>query len=1109
MKKQFSWVHLSDLHVGQKSQWMWPNFKTIFLDDLRRQSDIAGPIDLVIFSGDLTQTGGQDEYNALTNELSNLWEMWDKLGQKPLLFTVPGNHDLQRPAGNDARMKMLTRWSSEPEVVKEFWDSKENQYIKLVRSAFANYVKWHGEIATQGIPMASVQHGLLPGDVSASLAVNGISVGLIGLNTSFLQLSESQFHEKLVVDLRQLNAITGEDPPQWCKKHDINFLVTHHPASWLCPEALQEFRTEIYPAGRFTAHLFGHMHDAQLLTEYRNGDSGKKSFQSSSLFGLEYYGDGAKERIHGYSLGQIKFDDGETTWKLWPRKGRVPRSGGARKIIPDHDNFELEPGEEFQLERLYTLSASSTAVVSVKQSTVDLAIAVEEPVQHWKDVLEACRYFLGEAEQHLAIRPLQRQACVEGVRQQKMAWVCADWGLGRDGFLWSIFKKNGNETQTVYRVDLGIYQTREEFLNSFSTMAGCAFPEFCKALALAGPSILLFDEAPVSSSTTNGQPIEQDAESLAAMVRDFCPDVTVILLSRTRPQHHTLTVVELEPLDEADTRSYLIAHPQVTADLKTRTAVNDIYRRTDGIPGKIDSTIRALRVSNLSDLGPSVPFPQSREISGAEAIPLSLVKAVTELIEAKDPFLKRLYFLLKVLSILTHGESVARLKRIDPNFPIHPDYAEALLDRDLIQVRASAALMGMSGGESDRVKIIFASRPVRDYVLSKMSEKEIDSIVQMATVLYFGEKWKTGQASLKRLGGSLTSDDGSLLENPHILVIRLLEKNTSWDQSAATVALLNLCQIYCSALHTGKHYRNCVAVCRNVLSIIPSEGYELQRNALEYLLAISLRMSGERTEARGRLEALLTRKLPKENNIQILLNLAMCLQALEDPTASAVANRAMTLGAKGASAIQLESIILEIENDSASKGKLFELEQRARTRGFNVVANNLALGRVAGSDSDTKTLSVLRQVYLTATASGDSYTAARAVVRIGDLSLRDNGQLSSADVNSLVAAYQYLYGEQFGPLFLKAHKALWEFFERSGDVRNLLSLFRHSSFIWRIHENEEYENVYVKRLVKNARQILATDILTADKNTAYFLVRAQNDRLSGESRKSNKPASVI
>ncbi|MDP2265600.1 MAG: tetratricopeptide repeat protein, partial [Thiobacillus sp.] len=747
-------------------------------------------------------------------------------------------------------------------------------------------------------------------------------------------------------------------------------------------------------------------------------------------------------------------------------------------------------GHEYQTERLFKPTSSSKSVIVETPHTCDLAVAVEESAPKWNNALHSASYSLAEQEQHLVIRPLEQQLAIESIRQKNITWVCADWGLGRDGFLWSVLKRMGRDTEPLYRISLGNYSSRDEFLTHFSILVGCSFPEFSKALAAAGPAILLLDEVPVCNGDYVGVAIEHDAENLASMIRDFCPDIIIFLLARTTPRDHKINVVTLESLDEADTRTYLIAHPSASAELRSAHAVSVIHRRTDGLPGKIDSTLRTLRVVSLSELGPANSIEPTDIATTHESIPMSLVTAVAELSKSKDPSSKRSYLLLKVLAILPHGESLQRLKRIDHQSPLFPKHAEELLDSDLIQVRSSTTLIGIHGGDEGRIKILAASRPVRDYVLSQMSSREIDSLVRKATALYFGEEWRVGRASLRKLDGALTSDDGSLMENPHTIVMRLLKDTVTWETSDSASTILNLCQIYCNALFTGKHYRNCVTVCRDILSVVPDLGFEFHRNTFKKLLAQSLRMTGKHGEARPLFEQLLAVKESKEMKARIMLDYALCLQSLNDQKAIAVAKEVVALAPKSAHALHAQSIIIEIEDDADHHSKLHEIENKARKRGFNTVANNLALRRVANNED----YSTLRIVHSTAVDSGDAYTAARAVVKLGTLSINETGTLSNGDLNNLINAYQYFYGERFSALFSQSHKALWNFFESRGDVRNLLSLFRHSSFIWRLHGDEEKEQIYVKMLIDGARQILTTDALTADKNTAYFLVRARNGK---------------
>jgi predicted MPP superfamily phosphohydrolase/tetratricopeptide (TPR) repeat protein len=1095
-EKKLSILHISDLHYGQQFQWLWPNFKQNFLSDLQRLSQDAGPIDLVVFSGDLTQSGEQNQYDLLTNELKDIWEMWDKLGQRPHLFTVPGNHDLVRPLQTDARLKMLMRWEEDRDVTNElFGESRDNQYADLIRSSFANYQDWIKSAQTSGIPFTQLQEGLLPGDASASVEINDLKIGLMGLNSSFTQLGNGDLQGHLALDPRQANAVANGDIPRWCNQHDINLLVTHHPHAWLCSDSQRDFLSEIYQSGRFVAHFFGHMHESDMTTLYHGGDAGRRYLQAPSLFGMEYLVDGKTKRLHGYSIVQISLNENDITWTMWPRKGVLRRSGD-RDLIPDHEGFSLEPGHEYLKEQISRHPATSAIVTRASTQFVDLASTVDLSMPRWDNVLQSTRYPLPAREQHLAIRPLERQSCLESIRQKKMAWVCADWGLGRDGFLWSITKQLGRDKQPVYRIQLGNYHSREEFLASFATLSGCSFQEFCKALAAVGPAILLLEDAPVSTGDQLAISLERDVEDLGKMISDFCPDIVIILLARTSPHEHLVDVVKLDPLDEADTRTYLFAHPDATEELKTSQAVSVIYRSTDGFPGNIDRTLKTLRVISLSELGPAHAVESTELAPPQESIPPSLIRAVSDLATSKDPAVKRAYLLLKFLALLPQGESVERLKRIDHKNPIFPKHAEELLDRDLIQVRSSTTFLGIQGDNEDRMKILVAPRPVRDYILTQMPAREIDLLIRKAISLYFGDEWYKGKASMGKLGEKLTSDDGSLMENPHSIVIRLLKNDETWASRDTALQVLNLCQMYCNALYQSERYRNCANVCQDVLSTVPETGYEVQRNAITSLLAKSLRMSGEHERAIPIFERLIEVEKSNDSKANLLLNYALCLESQDDQNAIDVAHQVIDLLPKSAHALHAESIIVEMEDGLDKKEKLLEIEKQARKLGHDVVANNLALARV-GSDNDYKSLNL---VHSTAVEGHDAYTAARAVVKLATLSLKESGSLTSPELIKLIGAYQYCYGERFRSLFNQSHEALWSYFKEKKDVKNLLSLFRHSSFIWRLHDNESKEQIYIKQLADSARPILSTDIQAADKNTAYFLIRARRGKNEQEGK---------
>ncbi|WAL82925.1 metallophosphoesterase [Pandoraea sp. XJJ-1] len=1093
----FSWLHLSDLHFGQDAHTrLWPNFKSLFLDDLRHLTRLAGGVDLVVFSGDLTQRGTEAEYAALTNEIKDVFNVLGETGKTPALFVVPGNHDLARPPKDDPRTQMMRYFLHEADLMHSFWERSEDQYRALVREAFRAFEKWKETLPSEGIPLLDCKDGLLPGDASARMECNGLSIGLIGLNSAFLQLGEGDYKGKLCLDVRQINALTAGAPQPWCDRNNLNFLITHHPHDWLSKDSIAHFNSEIYPSGRFTAHMYGHMHDANSVTILHSGSHGRSFVQSASLFGMEHLSDGTTDRQHGFVLNRIEVSGNRANWMGWPRRATIHRKTLDRKIVPDHENFNLVPGHEHYVNQHIIAALNSTDRFELDAPVaVDIANAVKESASEDFEVLSTFQHILGEQDQHLGIRLLEQQACKEGIRRDKAAWVCSDWGLGRDGFLWSICKGTGRDAHPVYRIDCGSYAERSAFLDAFSTRAGCSFQAFCSAVASNGPAVLLLDEAPITVGPSSPSLIERDIETLALMIRDFCPDTIVILLARSAPRNPSIAAVELKALDEAETRTYLLAHPSANDEVRSQLGVSSVFRHTDGLPGKIDRALRTLRVVGLSELGPSVPTLIREEAGALETVPQSLINSVRELVTASDKVGERAFLLLKVLSILPHGESLARLKRIVPTSPLFPPHAEELLERGLIETRFAMAPLGENSDINGRVRLLIAPRQVRDYVLTLMAESEIDDLTRRAISIYFGEEWRVGKASMRKADGKLVDEDGSLMQNPHALVVGLLSSNATWLRKEIANPIVSLAQVYCAALISTKNYRICAIACKDILDAIPELGYEDVRQAVLILLARSTRMIGEHKKARGMFEALLSRGLPKKTEKLILNSYALCLQSLDDSEATKVAARIIDAFPGTGEALQAQAITLEMSDAHDKDVQLRKLEKEARLRKADTVANNLAITRASRGAGDADIDAALRETQLTSARMKDTYNATRAGLKLAQRSLADNGGLSADAVLNLVHAYQYFYGERFNGLFTEAHDALWRYFESKGDTLNLLSLYRHSSFIWRLYGNVSNERKYAKRLIKGFRNILTMDPLSADQDTAYFLIRARDDVL--------------
>lgn len=344
----FRWLHFSDLHLGMQGQApLWSNLKHQLFDDLPSLYDQSGPWDLVIFSGDIVQKGSYDEFCGATAALRELYAEFTKLKCRPKFIAVPGNHDIVRPPSGDMPTMLLGAWQNNPTVREQFLNDADSPYRSAVTKALENYQTWYNGLEGEGIPVLDMENGFLPGDQVQRINVNGKHLGIVCLNSTWLQLSNTSKAGDLHVDHMQLATLLPE-AESWCRANEFNLIITHHPVEWLNSDNQFIWRTEIAPPGRFDAHLFGHMHEPSSSNQSIMGSSSVFNFQSPSLFGLEHLEDNVTKRIHGYSAGSFSITNSERQMQVWPRILTVNASG-EKQMVPNH-NFILNDHISFKIE---------------------------------------------------------------------------------------------------------------------------------------------------------------------------------------------------------------------------------------------------------------------------------------------------------------------------------------------------------------------------------------------------------------------------------------------------------------------------------------------------------------------------------------------------------------------------------------------------------------------------------------------------------------------------------------------------------------------------------------------------------------------------------------
>ncbi len=539
--KTIRWLHFSDIHVGMGEQVrLWPRSSTVLLDDLETAHRKTDGFDLLVFSGDLAFKGSADEFDRFDQILERILGRLGDLGPRPPVVTVPGNHDLVRPDGALPTPVALSQFWNLPTVRERMWDASQ-PYLEFLSGVFENYSAWRDAAVARGIHLVPAMEGLLPGDASYVLEGANARTGIVALNSTWLQLGAGDYDKGLHVDARQLLAVTGGDADRWVRDNAVNLFVTHQPATWLHATSPESWDNDLNPAGRFDAHLFGHMHEPEVTSTSRGGGPARRNLQAASLFGLETYGEGHK-RIQGYSANRIVATGADRVLTTWPRR-LVEVTDGRQKLVPDTgQDIDEDTGAltmpPYQVERHAIVAgtersagAAPTPVPRLASNSFDLA---------------AIRLPLGDAKAHAKVRRVEQEACAAALKDARAAWLAADWGMGEAGFVATVCGLMGIPREKVFGVDFEGYAGTEDFFDELRTRLGATFQEVCEAIAEAGPCVLVLDDVDVEPAN------EAAVEALVKPVRDFAADALILIRSRRRPRAATLKVVELKALDEAD-----------------------------------------------------------------------------------------------------------------------------------------------------------------------------------------------------------------------------------------------------------------------------------------------------------------------------------------------------------------------------------------------------------------------------------------------------------------------------------------------------------------------------------------------------------------------------
>lgn len=304
-----TWLHLSDLHFLAPDRRYYAE-QSRLLNSL--QEDILQVIskghkpDFIFITGDVAFSGGEQEYDE-----ANAWikRLLSATGlNESDVFTVPGNHDVQRAKATDKPVSELTHRAlrHDPKPLDGILDHVADVSYVL----WPKFEEYTSFASSYGPPHF---HGQLywKSQVASRLG----PVNLAGLNTAILSFDDKERAGDMRLGARQLEAAVAGD------SEDLRVVLIHHPLEWLGDGDVLAETLNAHP------HLLlsGHVHDSSIrITSRRNGPPLLELMAGAGQSGDDTH----------WSMGRLS----AAGLELWPRMWLTK----PRRFHPDVNYHRLE-----------------------------------------------------------------------------------------------------------------------------------------------------------------------------------------------------------------------------------------------------------------------------------------------------------------------------------------------------------------------------------------------------------------------------------------------------------------------------------------------------------------------------------------------------------------------------------------------------------------------------------------------------------------------------------------------------------------------------------------------------------------------------------------------
>lgn len=1048
MYKELAFLHFSDLHIGDSyANTILSRVKDGLIEDIQFINKELGHIDVVFMTGDLVQRGSSEEYARFDEFIHEINNLLKYQGKSPYYFFVPGNHDLERC--NEAGMKRsahrsMKQWLGDKEMRESlFWEG-DSDYIKYCNERFSNYS--HYVQNSSLVPHDHIKNGILPGDFYASMEINGIKMGVIGLNSSFLQIEGGNYRNKIGIYEKQIYGLFADKYVDTIKNNDINLLLTHHSPDWYeIDSSRQEYDNGIYMPKYILEHYCGHNHYPQSETTSHNNWGEKRVNIAPSLCGLEKTNEGI-DRIHGYQAGKYIIDNGDIKKCFYPRIAN--KKAPEIYLVADSD-YKLEKGEDYLMQNL---RGSELSVIQDSPIVQD-DILDSKPQKKTGEFLHPST--IKDSGPYTNVRySLQERACK--LFDDRILWICTKHGLGEEQFLSSVLKRMNLHEDNIIGVDCEDVTTYDGLDKLMRELFSMPLTKIVIELAMAYDCPILLLKNLNDSFVKN----EQAALSNALRsVLKYNNAIRFVILSRTPPEPNYFPCIILEPLTQQEIKR--VIENVGTREQYTVFDIEKIYNLTNGYPLCLDYITKELEYCDISDLNEDADLYDT-----SQSIPLTTRKFIESLRNSSDPTERSCYRLLLLFSVMPKGGLFQSVKWMNNGACFGWEEMKVLMEHDLITLDHYYVIKNHQIDSQSKVSRV--PKIYRDFVIGLEDRNSLKDMYSDLCKLYLGGEWLNARIKLRIPKGK---EDSAFYYYYNVTAALkfLLQYSIDNNDEIWFERYLNIAIIFLIIISELDLFHVALSIANDLYDIVKNVEYKSGLRHISKLkleLADLRRMNKQYHDAIPLFTEVLQEKILQKNDLQT------CRQCLayayhrtdENEKAIEVANEMIQVehSKKSEYYYIAKHIIIENTPDNQNKVKdllsLYSIIKRKKIKGH--LCADIAVDISFWEKSEAS----LKRINTELLHCDSTYTRMRLINRKYSLYSQNklNIQLTEKDIDAVRSVYTFAFLGMVVPLLNESHKILWDYYMEKKEYPMVVNILVHSCVIWEMNNQIEYIEKYIE-----------------------------------------------